>query len=453
MNVNSTVLDLIGRTPLVRLNALARDIKATVLLKLESRNPGGSIKDRIGIALIEDAEKSGRLKPGSLIIEPTSGNTGIGLTIAARLKGYPCLLVTTDKASVERVRYIKALGGEVLIMPSAAKPSSPEYYVNTAQRLAGEIPGAVILNQYDNPANAAVHERTTGPEIWEDTDGKITHFVAGMGTGGTISGTARYLKRMNPNIKIIAGDPVGSSLKVFKDTGRLIESLPYLIEGVGQDHVPDNLDLNLVDEIININDKEAFAMARQLARQEGILCGGSSGMNVAAALRIAATLDENAVVVVIICDTGERYLTKHHSDEWLQEKNLLDRERITVRDVIESKRSRGSLPSVISVPPSATISEALALMSSYEVSDVPVVHDEQLQGMIREARLMSAVINDRDVLASSVTSIMEPACPEVDIHNDVQTAIQLLRNAPLVAVSEFGRISGILTRHDVLEYL
>ena len=453
MNVNSTVLDLIGRTPLVRLNALARDIKATVLLKLESRNPGGSIKDRIGIALIEDAEKSGRLKPGSLIIEPTSGNTGIGLTIAARLKGYPCLLVTTDKASVERVRYIKALGGEVLIMPSAAKPSSPEYYVNTAQRLAGEIPGAVILNQYDNPANAAVHERTTGPEIWEDTDGKITHFVAGMGTGGTISGTARYLKRMNPNIKIIAGDPVGSSLKVFKDTGRLIESLPYLIEGVGQDHVPDNLDLNLVDEIININDKEAFAMARQLARQEGILCGGSSGMNVAAALRVAATLDENAVVVVIICDTGERYLTKHHSDEWLQEKNLLDRERITVRDVIESKRSRGSLPSVISVPPSATISEALALMSSYEVSDVPVVHDEQLQGMIREARLMSAVINDRDVLASSVTSIMEPACPEVDIHNDVQTAIQLLRNAPLVAVSEFGRISGILTRHDVLEYL
>ena len=453
MNVNSTVLDLIGRTPLVRLNALARDIKATVLLKLESRNPGGSIKDRIGIALIEDAEKSGRLKPGSLIIEPTSGNTGIGLTIAARLKGYPCLLVTTDKASVERVRYIKALGGEVLIMPSAAKPSSPEYYVNTAQRLAGEIPGAVILNQYDNPANAAVHERTTGPEIWEDTDGKITHFVAGMGTGGTISGTARYLKRMNPNIKIIAGDPVGSSLKVFKDTGRLIESLPYLIEGVGQDHVPDNLDLNLVDEIININDKEAFAMARQLARQEGILCGGSSGMNVAAALRIAATLDENAVVVVIVCDTGERYLTKHHSDEWLQEKNLLDRERITVRDVIESKRSRGSLPSVISVPPSATISEALALMSSYEVSDVPVVHDEQLQGMIREARLMSAVINDRDVLASSVTSIMEPACPEVDIHNDVQTAIQLLRNAPLVAVSEFGRISGILTRHDVLEYL
>lgn len=453
MNVNSTVLDLIGRTPLVRLNALARDIKATVLLKLESRNPGGSIKDRIGIALIEDAERSGRLTPGSLIIEPTSGNTGIGLTIAARLKGYPCLLVTTDKASVERVRYIKALGGEVLIMPSAAKPSSPEYYVNTAQRLAGEIPGAVILNQYDNPANAAVHERTTGPEIWEDTEGKITHFIAGMGTGGTITGTARYLKHMNPNIKVIAGDPVGSSLKVFKDTGRLIESLPYLIEGVGQDHVPDNLDLNLVDEIININDKEAFAMARQLARQEGILCGGSSGMNVAAALKVAATLDENAVVVVIICDTGERYLTKHHSDEWLQEKNLLDRDRITVRDVIESKRSRGSLPSVVSVPPSATISEALALMSSYEVSDVPVLHEDQLQGMIRESKLMSAVINDREVLASPVTSIMEPACPEVDIHNDVQTAIQLLRNAPLIAVSEFGRIHGILTRHDVLEYL
>ena len=339
MNVHSSVLGLIGKTPLVKLNAIAHDIPATIYVKLESRNPGGSVKDRIGIAMLEAAERDGLLKPGGIIIEPTSGNTGIGLALAATLKGYKCLFVMTDKASQERVRYLKALGADVLIVSSAAKASSPEYYFNTAQRLAQEIPNAVMLNQYDFYANPAIHEVTTGPEIWNDTDGKVTHFIAGIGTGGTITGTARYLKQQNPNIKVIAADPVGSCIKTYKETGRIVETLPYLVEGVGQERIPGNLDITLIDDVMNINDKEAFNTARRLAREEAIFCGGSSGMNIAAALKLGKTLTKDDIIVAIICDTGERYLTKHHSDEWLKEQHLLDDERLTVKTALAVKSS------------------------------------------------------------------------------------------------------------------
>jgi cystathionine beta-synthase len=453
MNTYASVLQLIGKTPLVKLNHVTQGIEAQVYVKLENMNPGGSVKDRIGIAMIEAAERDGRLKPGALIIEPTSGNTGIGLALAARLKGYNCLFVMTDKASQERVRYLKALGADVLIVSGAAKMSSPEYYWNTAKRLSEEIPNAVMLNQYDNPANPAIHECTTGPEIWDDTDGTVTHFIAGIGTGGTITGPARYLKSKNPHLKVIAADPVGSILKTFKETGRIIEPLPYLVEGVGQERVPLNLDVNLVDEFLNINDKEAFMMARALARHEGIFCGGSSGMNVAAALKVAKLLPPEAVVVAIICDTGERYLSKHHSDEWLTEKNLLEQDRLMIRDVIAAKRTRGTLPSLVSLPSSATVNEALALMSSYEVSDLPVIDDDTLVGTTRESKLMSAVIGDRLVLERPVADFMEQPAPIVDAHEHVQTAISTLKSSPMIIVSEFGRLSGVLTRHDVLEYL
>ncbi len=309
MKYYNTILELFGNTPLLRLNKVTSGIQATVLVKLENRNPGGSVKDRIGVAMIEAAEKAGTIQPGALIVEPTSGNTGIGLALAAKMKGYRCLFVMTEKASQERVRYLKALGADVMIAPSAAKSSSPEYYFNAAKRLAEQIPNAIMLNQYDNSSNPDAHYQTTGPEIWADTDGKITHFVAGIGTGGTITGTARFLKEKNPNIKIIAADPTGSSIKTFKDTGRLVESLPYLIEGVGQERIPGNLDLNLVDEVMNVSDKEAFAMARRMAREEGLFCGGSSGMNLVATLRVAKLLPKDAVVVSIICDTGERYIS------------------------------------------------------------------------------------------------------------------------------------------------
>ncbi len=453
MNVSNSVLDLVGNTPLVRLQKLNAGIDATILLKMESANPGGSVKDRIGIAMIEAAEQDGLIKPGDLLIEPTSGNTGIGLALAARLKGYQCLFVMTDKASSERVRYLKALGADVLIVSSAAKMSSPEYYWNTAHRLASELPNAHMLNQYDNPANPAVHERTTGPEIWADTNGSITHFVAGIGTGGTITGTSRFLKKMNPQIKVIGADPVGSSIKTFKETGRLVEALPYLIEGVGQERIPGNLDLNLVDEIMNITDKDAFMTARALAREEGIFCGGSSGMNIAAALKIGARLPKESVLVAIICDTGERYLTKHHNDEWLKEKSLLENDRFMVRDVLATKRNRGSLPSMISVVPEAMVQEALSLMSSYEVSDLPVIANDELVGIIRENKLMSAVIEDRSNIERSVTDYMERPAPVMDAHEDVSAAITRLKDNPMVMVREFGRLVGVLTRHDVLDYL
>ncbi len=454
MNVYDNVLSLIGRTPLVKLNTVTHGIEAQVYVKLESMNPGGSVKDRIGIAMIEAAERDGRIKPGDTIIEPTSGNTGIGVALAARLKGYKCLFVMTDKASQERVRYLKALGADVLIVSSAAKMSSPEYYWNTAKRLSEEIPGAIMLNQYDNPANPDIHTATTGPEIWADTDGTITHFIAGIGTGGTITGTARYLKQQNPNIKVIAADPVGSAIKTYKETGRLVDALPYLIEGVGQERIPGNLDLKVVDEIINVNDKEAFSMARQLAREEGIFCGGSSGMNIVAALRVAKLLPKEAVVVAIICDTGERYLTKHHSDEWLKEKDLLDDSvEFMIRDAVAAKRSRGTLPALVSVPPLATVQEALSLMSSYELSEIPVIDQGTVVGTARENKLMAAVIEERRVIERPVQDVMDKPATIIDAHEDITKAIELLRNEPMIVVSEFNKPSGVLTRHDILEYL
>lgn len=454
MNIKNTVLDLIGHTPLVQLNSVNKGISARVLVKLESANPGGSVKDRIGISMIEAAERDGTIKKGDLIIEPTSGNTGIGLALAARLKGYRCLFVMTDKASQERVRYLKALGADVLIVSSAARMSSPEYYWNTANRLAAELPNAIMLNQYDNPANPDAHVRSTGPEIWNDTDGTITHFVAGMGTGGTITGTASFLKKQNPAIKVIAADPVGSAIKTFKETGRLVEALPYLVEGVGQERIPKNLELDLIDEIINVQDKESFAMARKLALEEGIFCGGSSGMNVVAALRVARMLPADAVVVAMICDTGERYLTKHHSDEWLKEKDLLaDDVPFMLRDVLLAKHQRITIPNLVSVTPEATVAEALNLMQEYQLSELPVCSNGGVVGIARETKLMSAVIANRSALEQTIESCMVDPCSVLDAHADVSEAINVLKTQSMLIVTEFGKMCGVLTRHDILSYL
>ncbi len=453
MEYTSSILDLIGNTPLVKLQRITAGIAAPIFVKLETRNPGGSIKDRIGIAMIEAAEREGKLKPGGLIIEATSGNTGIGIALAAAVKGYRCLFVTTDKASQERIRYLKALGADVVITTSLAKPTSPDYYVNIAIELQRTIPNSVLFNQYDNPANADAHYRTTGPEIWQQTNGRITHFIAGMGTGGTISGIARYLKERNPGIRVIAADPIGSILKTYKETGELTEGTPYLVEGVGQDRLPANLDLSLIDEIELVSDRESFATARRLAREEGIFCGGSSGMNVAVALRVARTLPADACVVTIICDTGERYLSKHHSEEWLRSQQIQLDDTLTAGLVLERKRTKALLPALVSIPANATVSEALEVLVRFDLDRAPVMDSHTVVGTANKAALLHDVLRDPTIVTSPITEHMLDPLLTIDAHAPFDELRQRLCSEEALLVTLYGYPTGIITRDDMLEYI
>ena len=450
MEFQENVLGLIGNTPLIRLNRLARDVKAQVFAKMESLNPGYSVKDRIGVAMIEAAEREGILKPGGTVVEATSGNTGIGLALAAAVKGYKCIFVMTDKASVEKSRYLKALGADVVITPVSAKPGTPNHYVSTAKRIAAETPNSFYPDQYSHPANPEAHYRTTGPEIWRQTEGKITHFVAGIGTGGTISGTGRFLKEQNPNIRIIGADPYGSIFKTFKETGNIVEATPYLVEGIGQEIVPPNVHIKYVDEVINVTDSESFELSRQLGRMEGIFCGGSTGTNLAAALRAASTLDENAIVVFIVCDTGEHYLTKHHSDEWLKEKRLLAPQKMTAGLISDTKKPQAP-KTLVSVAPSDTVGAALGKMDELGLSQLPVIEENRCVGSLRENRVLAKVVRDRALLDSPVSEVMESSFPIVDVDASSIEVFKRLQTSPAVLVEEYGRITGIITRHDVLD--
>ncbi|HEX9740539.1 MAG TPA: cysteine synthase family protein, partial [Ignavibacteriaceae bacterium] len=318
MNYKNNILELIGNTSLVKINKINKGLKPQIFAKLESLNPGGSVKDRIGIAMLEAAEKAGQISPGGTVIEATSGNTGIGLALACAVKGYKSIFVVTDKVSPEKINYLKALGGEVIVVSNAVEPDSPEYYVTVAKRISGETPNSFFPYQYSNPANPEIHYKTTGPEIWLDTDGKITHFISSIGTGGTISGASRFLKEKNPNIQVIGADPLGSIFKTYKETGKIIKGTPYLVEGIGQDCLPENVHFRYIDKIFNISDRESFAAARRLTKEEGIFCGGSTGTIVHVALEVSKELSEKDVVVFIVCDTGERYLSKAHNIEWLR---------------------------------------------------------------------------------------------------------------------------------------
>src|SRR5207248_5455628 len=450
MDYKENILELVGHTPLVKLHRLTQGIKATVLAKMESMNPGYSVKDRIGISMIEAAERDGSLKPGGTIVEATSGNTGIGLAIAAAVKGYKCIFVMTDKASAEKSRYLKALGADVVITPVSAKPGTPDHYVSTARRIAAETSNSFYPDQYSHPANPLAHYRTTGPELWEQTEGKITHFVSGIGTGGTISGTGKFLKEKDQNIKIIGADPFGSIYKTYKETGKIPETTPYLVEGIGQEVLPGNAHMQYVDEVINITDRHSFETARQLSRVEGIFCGGSTGTNCAAALRVAREADENAVIVFVVCDTGEHYLSKFHSDEWMKEKRLLEPQKITAGLISETK-GKAAPGDLVIVAPTDLVSAALAKMNEMGLTQIPVLEDGRPVGSLRENHLLSKVFNDRDLLEVPVSRVMDKSFPTVDVDDDVNVVSRKLRTSPAVLIEEYGRITGIITRHDLLD--
>jgi cystathionine beta-synthase len=452
MKFSNDILELVGNTPLVRINSITRQnkIKPLVLGKMESLNPGYSVKDRIGVSMVNWAEKEGVLKKGGTIIEATSGNTGIGLALVAAVRGYKCIFVLTDKVSVEKQRYLKSLGADIVVTPAAAKHGTPDHYHETAKRIHAETPNSFYPDQYSHPANPAAHYRTTGPELWEQTEGKITHFVAGIGTGGTISGTGRYLKEMNPAIRIIGADPYGSIFKPYKESGHVPEATPYLVEGIGQSLPVGNADMKIIDDIINVTDRDSFDYARQLSRREGIFCGGSTGTNFAAALKVAKDLDESAVVVFIVCDTGEHYLSKFHSDEWMKEKLLLEPQRITAGLIAETKNS-GLPQRLIFVSPDETVSAALALMTDNAVTQLPVLEDHASVGSLRESHILTKLLEDRELLNARVGDIMDKSFPVLDMDASLVEIKAKLQKHPAILIEDFKRITAIITRSDVLD--
>ena len=456
MDVHESLLDLMGNTPLLRFRHIGRDLPCTLLAKLEMLNPGGSVKDRIALRMIEDAEQSGRLGPGGTIVEPTSGNTGAGLAIAAAIKGYRCIFTMPDKMSQEKVALLRAYGAEVVITPTAVPPESPESYYRVADRLTEEIPGAFQPNQYHNERNPESHYHTTGPEIWEQTDGRITHFVASVGTGGTITGTGRFLKEKNPDVVIVGADPEGS---IFSGG----EARPYLVEGIGKESWPDTLDREVVDRWVTVTDKDSFVTARRITSEEGILVGGSTGTAVWAALQVGAELGPDDVMVVILPDSGKNYLSKLYNDSWMLEHGFLERpgRRSRIGELLAAKRRLDvEVPDLVAVAAHEKVGRAIDLLQSYGISQVPVARSDkpedisEIVGSINERSLLDKVFRDRSAIERDVIEIMDPPLPVVRDASSVEEMFEdLSRGAEAIVVVDGSRPAGVLTRADLLEFL
>ncbi len=449
----NNILETIGNTPLVRINNLTKNVKATVYAKVETFNPGNSIKDRMALKMIEDAEKDGRLKPGGTIIEGTSGNTGMGLAIAAIIKGYKCIFTTTDKQSKEKVDALRAFGADVIVCPTNVDPEDPRSYYSVSSRLVKEVENAWKPNQYDNLSNSQAHYEQTGPEIWEQTEGKITHLVVGVGTGGTISGTARFLKEKNPSIKVWGIDTYGSVFKKYKETGIFDknEIYPYVTEGIGEDFLPENVDFSVIDRFEKVTDKDAAIMTREITKREGIFAGNSAGSAMAGLMQLKDELKEGDLVVVIFHDHGTRYLGKMFNDEWMMEKGYFDKKGLVAKDFVNNS-TNGQL---ITIEKNDTIENAVKLMSKMDISQIPVTHEKRVIGSLNESLLYSKIITNPEIKGNSIETIMQPAFPFVDISAPIDALSAMITDSnPAVLVRDFKLDKTyIITRYDIINAL
>ncbi|MEY2469803.1 MAG: cystathionine beta-synthase [Actinomycetota bacterium] len=450
MEVADSLLDLVGNTPMVRLDRMGKDLSCQLIAKLEFLNAGGSVKDRPAVAMIDAAERDGLLKPGGTIVEPTSGNTGVGLAIVAARRGYRCVFIMPDKMAPEKIALLRAYGAEVIVCPTAVNPDHPDSYYSVSARLAQEIPNAFKPDQYSNQANPQSHFDSTGPEIWRQTAGRITHFVAGIGTGGTISGVGRYLKTQNTNVQIVGADPEGS---VYSGgSGR-----PYLVEGIGEDFWPTTYDPDVVDRVVMVSDRDSFLTARRVTREEGILVGGSTGTAVWAAIELGRELSSDDVVVVLVPDSGRGYLSKLYNDGWMADFGFLGSSGQTVGDVL--MRKGADLPALVHMHPDETVRSAIGILREFGVSQMPVFSHEppvvaaEVRGAVHERELLDAAFKDPGVLDRPLEDVMSPALPTVGSGETVELAVQRLENAPAVLVLDGGHPVGIVTRSDLLDFL